>query len=297
MFGSWGVPVQWDKGICLVTGFGERRMLVETVTYYKPISVYDSIKNSSWQVSKWRWRFQRNTWHITRPFAPASAQVWRWDAQNGRWPFSGSIFEALNNAVVVGSSVKASTSPGHCEFPSGNMGLSENRLKPYTQWFCWSLSLLYKWLFHWGYTPFSDTPISSASLPITNSSNFPWRGERWNLWLVLATPWVSARPTVFHQQRRREKKVIQIVSRLYQGGTWTFIQKKTYESLSLSLSLSLHTYVYIYIHMYIYIYTYVYIYIYIYVCIYIYTYIYIHIYIHIYIYTYIYIHISWWVSQ
>ena len=29
---------------------------------------------------------------------------------------------------------------------------------PYTQWFCWSLSL-FLWLFHWGYTPFSDISI------------------------------------------------------------------------------------------------------------------------------------------
>ena len=29
---------------------------------------------------------------------------------------------------------------------------------PYTQWFCWSL-IPTKWLFHWGYTPFSDIPI------------------------------------------------------------------------------------------------------------------------------------------
>ena len=37
------------------------------------------------------------------------------------------------------------------------MGLSENRLNPYTQWFCWSLSLLNG--YNWGYTPFSDIPI------------------------------------------------------------------------------------------------------------------------------------------
>ena len=32
-----------------------------------------------------------------------------------------------------------------------------------TQWFCWSLSRHEKWLFHWGYTLFSDIPLSSAS--------------------------------------------------------------------------------------------------------------------------------------
>ena len=34
-----------------------------------------------------------------------------------------------------------------------------------TQWFCWSLSLHIptKWLFHWGYTPFSDIPIWGIS--------------------------------------------------------------------------------------------------------------------------------------
>ena len=37
-----------------------------------------------------------------------------------------------------------------------NMGVSENRLNPYTQWFCWSLSLLNG--YNWGYTPFSDIP-------------------------------------------------------------------------------------------------------------------------------------------
>ena len=29
-----------------------------------------------------------------------------------------------------------------------------------TQWFCWSDNPVFKWLFHWGYTLFSDIPIS-----------------------------------------------------------------------------------------------------------------------------------------
>ena len=40
---------------------------------------------------------------------------------------------------------------------SADVGLSENRLNPYTQWFCWSLSLLNG--YNWGYTPFSDIPM------------------------------------------------------------------------------------------------------------------------------------------
>ena len=38
-----------------------------------------------------------------------------------------------------------------------NMSVSENRLNPYTQWLM--ISIPSKWLFHWGYTPFSDKPI------------------------------------------------------------------------------------------------------------------------------------------
>ena len=38
---------------------------------------------------------------------------------------------------------------------------------PYTQWFCWSLSLLNG--YNWGYTPFSDTPILQTRKS-TNSS-------------------------------------------------------------------------------------------------------------------------------
>ena len=38
-----------------------------------------------------------------------------------------------------------------------HLGLSENVVYPYTQWFCWSLSLLNG--YNWGYTPFSDIPI------------------------------------------------------------------------------------------------------------------------------------------
>ena len=60
---------------------------------------------------------------------------------------------------------------------------------PYTQWFCWSLSLLNG--YNWGYTPFSDIPICSICVtrihlwiflhvwrhqyPATNSHwNFAW---------------------------------------------------------------------------------------------------------------------------
>ena len=43
-------------------------------------------------------------------------------------------------------------------------GVSENRLNPCTQWFCWSLSLLNG--YNWGYTPFSDIqPYRSQQLP------------------------------------------------------------------------------------------------------------------------------------
>ena len=34
---------------------------------------------------------------------------------------------------------------------------------PYTQWFCWSLSLLNG--YNWGYTPFSDIPIQEKNGP------------------------------------------------------------------------------------------------------------------------------------
>ena len=36
--------------------------------------------------------------------------------------------------------------------------VTENVVYPMTQWFCWS-DFPTKWLFHWGYTPFSDIPI------------------------------------------------------------------------------------------------------------------------------------------
>ena len=39
----------------------------------------------------------------------------------------------------------------------GDMVLPENVVYPYTQWLCWSLSLLNG--YNWGYTPFSDIPI------------------------------------------------------------------------------------------------------------------------------------------
>ena len=41
-----------------------------------------------------------------------------------------------------------------------HMGVSENRLNPYTQWFCWSLSLLNG--YNWEYTLFSDKPTCSV---------------------------------------------------------------------------------------------------------------------------------------
>ena len=40
-----------------------------------------------------------------------------------------------------------------------HVGVSENRLNPYTQWFCWSDNPDFKWLFHWEYTLFSDKPM------------------------------------------------------------------------------------------------------------------------------------------
>ena len=72
---------------------------------------------------------------------------------------------------------------------------------PYTQWFCWSLSLLNG--YNWGYTPFSDIPISwhitaynlsYRSMSIyncghkcksTNRLGWPWLSIEtyWNLWI------------------------------------------------------------------------------------------------------------------
>ena len=58
------------------------------------------------------------------------------------------------------------------------MGLSENRLNPYTQWLMIIIPI--KWLFHWEYTLFSDKPIcvykySSSKSPKDRkaSSHYP----------------------------------------------------------------------------------------------------------------------------
>ena len=43
------------------------------------------------------------------------------------------------------------------EFSGKSIGVCLKIMYPYTQWFCWSLSLLNG--YNWGYTPFSDIPI------------------------------------------------------------------------------------------------------------------------------------------
>ena len=46
------------------------------------------------------------------------------------------------------------------------MGLSENRLNPYSPNGFADHYPVFKWLFHWGYTPFSDIPIYIYIYPI-----------------------------------------------------------------------------------------------------------------------------------
>ena len=89
--------------------------------------------------------------------------------QNGRPPstFSSPRSEnaleyGLGAASVVVTMVASFEG---CEWSDGvQMGLSENRQNPYTQWFCWSLSLLNGC--NWGYIPFSDILKSAWWLDI-----------------------------------------------------------------------------------------------------------------------------------
>ena len=148
-----------------------------------------------------------------------------------------------------------------------------------------------KWLFHWGYTPFSDIPIFFFAQ-----------------WLCFRGPG----PDFFRHSFRFDGG---IASSCGTNPTWSAVTSswqirwetvgwdtwgsQEWEVLNNPCMLYIymhfiHIYIYIYIYIHIYIYTYIYthtyIYTYIYIYIYIYIYTYIYIYIHIYIYTYIYIY-------
>ena len=188
MFGSWGVPVQLDKGICSVTGFGERREQVEIVIPKKYLAYHTAFCPS---ISP----------SLTMRCPKRQLAVFRFHL----W--------SIENAVVVGSSVKASKSPGRCEIPSGN-------------------------IFSF---PSFPSPTPPASMVRRKVKPVACAGHSLGECAKGGCHGAGTKPVVFHQ-RRRKKRVIQIVSRLYQGGTWTFILKPYY-----SLSLSLSTYIYIYI--------------------------------------------------
>ena len=78
--------------------------------------------------------------------------------------FGGSSGRVMASGSVSASvTFSGSTLPLAARFScSFYMGLSENRENPYTQWFCWSLSLLNG--YNWGYISFSDIPICPKCL-------------------------------------------------------------------------------------------------------------------------------------
>ena len=57
------------------------------------------------------------------------------------------------------------------------MGLSENRLNPYTQWLMTVNDHypVFKWLVHWEYTLFSDKPILECNTKEYTESMYPKR--------------------------------------------------------------------------------------------------------------------------
>ena len=70
--------------------------------------------------------------------------------------------------------------------------ISENHVPRKTQWFCWSLSLwkmANKWLFHWGYTPFSDIPmlhfphVAWGQGPLLTTRRYKW--SHWRRWRLV----------------------------------------------------------------------------------------------------------------
>ena len=114
---------------------------------------------------------------------------------------------------------------------------------PYTQWFCWSLSLLNG--YNWGYTPFSDIPscmlshyypINTWDLPGTaDAPRLTGLRRHLPLWELEATPlkcWVRVGCTTGHN--------------LY-----------TYIHIYICIYIYIESYIYIHIHAYIHAYIYI----------------------------------------